>query len=933
MSRFRVLLPAALLGAAAILPAEIPAAPVPLDALMDATGSIRVTDGSREICTIQPGTALAGWQGLPAKGPEPLAGGRTGRRYRLDGGGEVTIEATGVRKGNVFTITYRLATTATLAMESVHASVNFPVEPWVGAAFAVGKLKGRVPATASEVRLSEAVATQVALGPSAMLGGLTFTVATNRRLPLLVQDSRKWWPNLELRIIDPHEGAAPWTWGPGHPVTFRFTASANRPIRFAVDAPVTIKAGKEWIPLREGLEVEPGSALDFSGMGLTRTPAGALGRLRASAGSPGTLEFEGEPGRPVRMYGNNLGLSACSPTHEEAERLADRFRRRGYSIIRIHHYEMPPWDPRNGLMDPEAPDSLTFNPEHLEKFDYLVAALKRRGIYVSTDLYVSRAVRSSEIFPGTAGRLTDRGYQFKQLVCVSDAAMANWKAFAKLLLTHVNPYTGLAYRDDPALAFLVLVNEGNLPNEDVEGLRRDPRWAPLWESAWATWKTARGVTGEWGGPEFHRFLWEMHRRAEAEQIRYLKTELGVKAMVSDLNGWTDEWGTQLCRTAFDWVDNHSYWDHPAWVEKEWELPSRGSSGGGSATAAGWLAGVAPLTRLLDRPFSISEYNFCPPNSYRGEGGLLFGAGAALQGWGVVWRFSYAGSAKGSFEPGPVSYFDTVDDPLSQAAEFAAVALFVRGDLEPAVHAVALTGTAERLGALAGERLPGDLARLAWVVRVGSLVGTPAEVPGLTVVPVEPQMDGPAVVARIVRRLRADGVLSRGNATDPARGIWESADGRVKLEAGLPVMTVVTPRTEGIAGPAGTARKLGSLAVDLRDTWTTLWASSLDGRPLGTSRRILVAHLTDVKNSGMRFRGRDLRILEAWGTKPYLARAGRATVTLVHDAPASLRVWRLNLTGRRLAPVRAKASKKTLVFDAVTATKPEATLFYEIAAMP
>ena len=929
ISARRLLLPALLAVVVCIPAVARVASPVPLEALMDATGAIRVLDAGRQVCEVVPGTAVEGWKGLPAKGPEPLAGGKRGKRYALDGGGEVTIEASAAQKGNAVAITYRLATTVTLSMESVHASVNFPVQPWVGAAYAVGKAKGLIPETEAGVRVAQEVARRMSVGPSVMLGGLSFTVETASSLPLLVQDSRKWWPNLELRVIDEHEGHAPWAWKPGSPVVLRFTLAANRGLRFAVDAPVTIKAGKEWVPLRAGVEVEPGSALDFSGMGLTRTPAGALGRVRASAANPGTFEFEGEPGRRVRFYGNNLGLGACSPAHEEADRLAERFARRGYSVIRIHHYEMPPWEMKNGLLDPDAPDSLTFNPDHLEKFDYLVAALKKRGIYLSTDLYVSRAVRSSEVFPGTEGRLTDHGYQMKQLICVSEKAMANWKAFAKLLLTHVNPHTGLALKDDPAVGWLVLVNEGNLPNEDPEGLRQDPRWAGLWESAWKTWKIARGVAAEWGSPEFHRFLWDMHRRTEAEQIRFLRHDLGVKAMISDLNGWTDEWGAQICRTAFDWVDNHCYWDHPSWVDREWELPSRGSSGGGSAVAAGWLGGSIGLSRLLDRPFSVSEYNFCPPNPYRGESGLLFGAGAALQDWGIVWRFAYSGSAKESFDPGPVTYFDTVDDPLTQAAEYAAVALFGRGDLEPETHGVAVAGPEERLRELAGERPAGDLAMLGWCVRIGSVVGAPPG--GLTVIPVEPGMDGPKVLADTVQRLRAAGVLRPENATDPARGVWESATGRVKLECGLPVLTVVTPRTEGLAGPAGTDRKLGSLTAALRDTWTTLWASSLDGQPLRDSRRILVVHLTDVKNTGDRFRGRDLKVLEAWGTKPYLVRAGRATVALAHADTAALEVWRLDLTGRRIARVRAKASRGSLVFEAATATAPDATFFYEISA--
>ena len=37
-----------------------------------------------------------------------------------------------------------------------------------------------------------------------------------------------------------------------------------------------------------------------------------------------------------------------------------------------------------------------------------------------------------------------------------------WKAFAKNLMTHVNPYTGRAYKDEPALPLISLINEGGL---------------------------------------------------------------------------------------------------------------------------------------------------------------------------------------------------------------------------------------------------------------------------------------------------------------------------------------------------------------------------------------------------------------------------------------------------------------------------------------
>src|SRR4051794_28702335 len=58
-------------------------------------------------------------------------------------------------------------------------------------------------------------------------------------------------------------------------------------------SPTVITAGEDWIPLKAELDILPGSALDFSHMGLADAPAGKHGRVLARA--DGQFAFEDSP--------------------------------------------------------------------------------------------------------------------------------------------------------------------------------------------------------------------------------------------------------------------------------------------------------------------------------------------------------------------------------------------------------------------------------------------------------------------------------------------------------------------------------------------------------------------------------------------------------------------------------------------------------------
>ena len=185
--------------------------------------------------------------------------------------------------------------------------------------------------------------------------------------------------------------------------------------------------------------VKKGSLLDFSD--LLDAPAGKYGFLRAAGDH---FEFEKRPGKPVRFWGVNNSGDANFMFHEESERLADDFASLGYNIIRFAGFD-------HLLAGTDAASSLDFQTENLDRIDYLIAALKKRGIHITFELYQSRIPYPDEI-PGLPAALSWKNKKnYKALLFLSEPVMRNLEQFAEKLLNHVNPYTGLAWKEEPAM--------------------------------------------------------------------------------------------------------------------------------------------------------------------------------------------------------------------------------------------------------------------------------------------------------------------------------------------------------------------------------------------------------------------------------------------------------------------------------------------------
>ena len=116
---------------------------------------------------------------------------------------------------------------------------------------------------------------------------------------------------------------------------------------------------------------------------------------------------------------------------------------------------------------------------------------------------------------------------------------------------------------------------------------------------------------------------------------------------------------------------------------------------------------------------------------------------------------------------------------------------------------------------------------------------------------------------------------------------------------------------------------------------TVSASSIDGRPLESSSRILVTHLTDASGEGARFaNGRHTMILDYGRPGTALLRAGSAKIALAlsgleaSGGTPPYRVYALDTSGRRDSEVPALVRKGRLMFTAEV--KPgSAHLYYEV----
>ncbi|MBX3745729.1 MAG: hypothetical protein KF833_10515 [Verrucomicrobiae bacterium] len=620
-------------------------------------------------------------------------------------------------------------------------------------------------------------------------------------------------------------------------------------------------------------------------------PAGRHGRIEARGGD---LYYDGQP---IRLWGLNLCYrSGAAPSREVADRRAALYRRFGINSVRLHK-----WADGPGWAGIQVEDSAVgFDPEALDRFDYQNAQFRKAGIYLKLSqafgtIRVGRGdlarVPYAEEFGALEGPDARVGGGNSTLYYSRELQEATIEQL-RAILRHRNPYSGLTYAEDPAVAFVEIVNEASiLFYTSMEPLRRSATLRRRVAGQFSDWLRGRyggqdGLVEAWGRralgsfsnevappdgeaehldrrnvlPLGNPWFWDPQQLSGSQQFRrqrlldtleFLHTLQGeaYERIVAGIRG-TGYAGEII---ASNWhagrmfshyanlhtdqvvgpVDRHNYFGGG-------EPPRIDNASMVRVPGSGVLS--TGMEQVAGRPFMLSEWIHVFPNEWGVEGPAIVGAyGMGLQGWDVSYLFQNQDDGRFSGRIGRDRWDATAPQVLG---------------IFPAVARQVLRGDVARsqVRAVRHVHLPGLLAgRLGFEDTVGSpdydvrtfdsdrVPSRALAVARCEVEFVETQRDTPTFDL---------GPYLEGDVHVASTGQLRWREGATRHDGHFTIDTSATQAVVGFAmdRPA----PLGEVAIILRSRFGAVYVTARDrDADLASGRHWLLVAMARARNTGMR----------------------------------------------------------------------------------
>lgn len=484
-----------------------------------------------------------------------------------------------------------------------------------------------------------------------------------------------------------------------------------------------------WVTVKDNsLEVEQGSVLDFSALLPPLSPT----HERLALNAQGQWIKPSNPNQPLRFLIGSLGFGVNlggMPDHALIDRYVKEYRMRGYQMVRLDFLESMLMEGRQRDFD--------YNPEQLDRFYYLVYALKQNGMYL-----ILNGLSNGN---GGYGNVSERWVSKKHLhagIYFDAEKQAHWKKLTQTMYGQVNPYTKQTILQDPVLAGLILVNEGNLVFLNRQGVN------PALQPHFANWLLQKygsqaQLKQAWGNElsaeeriekrniafpkpdawtskrmaDTQAFFYETEKKTVAWMAGHMRS-LGYQGLVSSYNLWHAP-AAHASRGQLPWVDMHNYFAHPEYLPNGVMRVKQDSM---LASSANYIRELA-IARHWGKPFTVTEHGQVFWNPYRRENSLALPAYAALQGWNGICQHS--GAVDLSYAPTVgrkqvIHPFSVGTDPIARVTETLAALLYLRGDVSPAKHSIDIRFSpkdAFEQSAHLGS-MPADITQLSLLTGVG-----------------------------------------------------------------------------------------------------------------------------------------------------------------------------------------------------------------------
>ncbi len=325
----------------------------------------------------------------------------------------------------------------------------------------------------------------------------------------------------------------------------------------------------------------------------------------------------------------------------------------------------------------------------------------------------------------------------------------------------------------------------------------------------------------------------------------------------------------------DYIDDHSYWDHPwfpgqAWDPSNWLIsnqPMLKSDRFNAITAA--FSGL----NLTNKPFTVSEYNHPAPNRWKVEMPVAMAAYGAFHGMDGVMFYEYNGDF--TWEPDVQESFFSINRDNSVMALFPSCAWAYRqGMIAADPDPLKVEYARKDLGAQTKVDSDGRWGRY-----------TP--------------YDKALLLTHSVRTnsCRSTNSSNFNDLPQASAGPFISTTGETTLDVQKGILTTETPGFCSVTGFLQDApnTKAGDLTmVKSTDYGAVTWVSTV-GTPLQTAKRSLLTISSKQQNTGMIWNGTQT-VGNNWGSAPTLQNPLELTLQLNIKA-SSIKLYPLNNTGK------------------------------------